>query len=105
MPTKTNTSVQHKTIFNFQIKIELGNRRLNKKWYPFGITILFTKTQKLSKICKKMNTNGIVVNLKWSLVSIMDSPTPIQKKPTNLCKLQLARLPKPRDSSNFQLLH
>jgi hypothetical protein len=26
----------------------------------------------------------------------MDSPSPIQKKPTNLSKLQLARLPNPR---------
>jgi hypothetical protein len=46
LPMETNTLVQYKTIFNFQIKIELGNRRLNKKWYPFGITISLTEKPK-----------------------------------------------------------
>jgi hypothetical protein len=44
-----NKLVQYKTTLNFLVKIEvLGNGRLNKKWYPFGITI--SLTQKLETI-------------------------------------------------------
>jgi hypothetical protein len=48
------TLLQYKTTFNFQIKIKLGNRRSNKKWYPFGIIILFTKNP---KIVQSLQTN------------------------------------------------
>jgi hypothetical protein len=44
----------------FKSKIEFENRKLHKKWYPFGITT--SLTLKLSKVCKQMHTKGIAVN-------------------------------------------
>jgi hypothetical protein len=92
LPTKTNTLVQYKTTFNFQVRIELGNGRLNKKWYPFGITI--SLTQKLSKVHKQMNTKGIVVNH----YGFTNSHT---KKPTKLCNLQGCQNPRIVPTFNF----
>jgi hypothetical protein len=40
---KKKTLFQYKTTFNFQVKVKLGNIKLNKKWHPFGITISFTQ--------------------------------------------------------------
>jgi hypothetical protein len=55
------TLIQYKTTLNFHIRIELENRNLNKKLYPFGITIsLSQKTKKYPK--SQMNTKGVVVN-------------------------------------------
>jgi hypothetical protein len=43
LPRKTNTLVEYKITLNFKVKIEFENEKLNKKWYPFGITISLTQ--------------------------------------------------------------
>jgi hypothetical protein len=63
-----NKLVQYKTTLNFLVKIEvLGNGRLNKKWYPFGISI--SLTQKLESIDNQDFKDFRVLNLSSLTIS------------------------------------